>query len=356
MFKLFRKEHLFCSVPFRRMVVDSRHDLCQTGDAIMCCWLKTPPLGNILDQSVEEVWNGQNARGIRHTILDGSFKYCDRDACPYLQTVMYEVQKREKVKDKELKKAIRDNLTILPHGPREIICCYDRSCNLACPSCRTKVIVENDKREEILAIQSKLDNEALKEVHILTISGSGDPFGSPLYRHWLQTMNKGKMPHLRQIHLHTNAQLWTPKMWSTISKETQELVKSAEISIDAATPKTYSINRRGGSFEKLLKNLEFISTLRTNGPLRHLKLSMVVQSNNFREMHDFVHLGRRYNADVVYFGKIRNWGTFSEEEYKDRAIHLPDHPFYREFSDSIKKDIFRDPVVHMGNLSDILHS
>jgi MoaA/NifB/PqqE/SkfB family radical SAM enzyme len=351
MFKLFRKELLFCSVPFRRIVVHGRNALRPAGDAIMCCWLKTPPIGNIRDQSVEEVWNGQDAQEIRHTILDGSFKYCDRDACPYLQTVTYDVRKRGKVKDKELKKAIKSELTILPHGPREIICCYDKSCNLACPSCRTKVIVESENREEILAIQSKLEKEALKDVHVLTISGTGDPFGSPFYRQWLQTMNRWKMPHLSRILLHTNAQLWTPKMWDTIPREIQELVKRAEISIDAATAKTYSINRRGGSFENLLNNLEFISTLRTNGPLRYLKLSMVVQSNNFREMHDFIHLGKRYSADVVYFGKIRNWGTFPEEEYKDRAIHLPDHPFYREFIALIKKDIFRDPVVHMGNLS-----
>ena len=44
-------------------------------------------------------------------------------------------------------------------------------------------------------------------------------------------------------------------------------IKHAHISVDAAHPDTYAINRRGGSFAKLLENLEFISSLRRNGPL-----------------------------------------------------------------------------------------
>jgi len=161
------------------------------------------------------------------------------------------------------------------------------------------------------------------------------------------------MPHLEQITLCTNAQLWTRKMWSTIPKDIQVLVKSASISIDAATAKTYSINRRGGDFENLLENLEFIRELRTHGPLKHLMMSMVVQSNNYKEMRAFIHLGKRYNADVVWFSKIINWGSFSEYEYKDRAIHLPEHPCHSEFIDILNNEIFCDPIVYLGNLSEL---
>jgi MoaA/NifB/PqqE/SkfB family radical SAM enzyme len=358
-------KHLFCSTPFSRAMiyghrivrpagdVTGRNFFRPAGDVYMCCWLKTSAIGNIQHQSVEEVWNSQKAQEIRHSILDGSFKYCSRDGCPYLQTVSYEVQQREAVKDKELRDIIERELTILPYGPREILCGYDRSCNLSCPSCRTGVLVENDRREEILAIQSKLQNEALKDAHDLIISGEGDPFGSPFYRRWIQTMTRWNMPHLIKITLHTNAQLWTPEMWSTIPTEIQELVKSTIISIDAATEKTYSINRRGGDFENLLKNLEFISGLRTHGPLQHLKMSMVVQSNNFMEMIAFIDLGKRYNADVVSFSKIMNWGTFSEREYKDRAIHLPKHPRHSEYIDILNNETFNDPIVFLGNLSEI---
>lgn len=322
----------------------------------MCCssWLKTSPIGNIKHQSVDEVWNGKKAQEIRYSILDGSFKYCDHTLCPFLQTVSGEVQRREKVVDVELIKIIKNELTILPYGPREIDCSYDRSCNLSCPSCRSKMIVDSDNEHEILNIQSKLENEAMMDVQVLSISSSGDPFGSPFYRKWLQTMGRNKMPHLKHIRLHTNALLWTPTIWSAIPKEIRKVVTSTIISIDAGRPETYSVNRRGGSFERLLENLEFISLLRKHGPLEHVKISMVVQKNNFQEMPDFLQIGKHYNFDSVFFSQLVNWGTFSKEEYNDRAIHLPDHPRNLEFIDMLKNEIFDDPIANLGNLRGLL--
>ena len=351
-----KTKRLFCSNPFRRFYIEGRSPSRPAGDVFMCCraWLKTPPIGNIQHQSLDEVWNGENAQEIRRSILDGSFKYCSYTECPFLQTISCEVQRLETVKDKELQNIIKNKLVILPNGPREIICNYDSSCNLSCPSCRTDIIVENSNKHEILNIQSILENEALKDAHFLKISGTGDPFGSPFYRKWLQTLNKGKIPHLKQIQIHTNAQLWTQKMWSTIPKEIQELVKCVQISIDAASAETYSINRRGGSFERLLENLEFISRLRKRGPKINVMISMVVQNNNFMEMPDFILLGKRYNFDTVYFSKLAKWGSISEEEYIDRAIHLPDHPNHSKLIDMLKNKIFCEPIVHLGNLSGLI--
>jgi MoaA/NifB/PqqE/SkfB family radical SAM enzyme len=316
--------------------------------------LKTPPIGNIQHQSVDEIWNGEKAQEIRRSILDGSFKYCDRTRCPFLQTVSCEVQRVENVKDEELKTIIENQLTILPFGPREIDCSFDRSCNLSCPSCRAKVLIDSSHEYEIMNIQSRIEDQAMKDAHVLKISSSGDPFASPFYRKWLQTMNIIKMPNLKQILLHTNALLWTPEMWSTIPKATQEVVKSAIISIDAGRPVTYSINRQAGGFEKLLENLEFISILREQGPLKHVKISMVVQKNNFREMPDFLQIGKRFNFDSVFFSRLENWGTFSEEDYLDRAVHLPGHPLNPEFIDMLKNYISSDPTVHKGNLTALL--
>ncbi|MDH4206821.1 MAG: hypothetical protein OEV45_14970, partial [Desulfobacteraceae bacterium] len=189
--------------------------------------------------------------------------------------------------------------------------------------------------------------------HLLYITGSGDPFGSPFFRKWLKTMRREDMPLLKNLHLHTNGQLWTPKMWGTISRDVRQLVKSTEISIDAASSETYSINRRGGSFERLLENLEFVSTLRRNGPLERVTISMVVQENNFLEMPDFVRLGQRFDFDTVYFSQLVNWGTFSEKEFTNRAIHLPTHPRHSEFVDLLKDEILYEKLVYLGNLIEI---
>jgi Iron-sulfur cluster-binding domain len=342
---------LFCSRPFHWFEVSRGME---EGEVFVCCpsWLERP-IGNLNRQSVAEVWNGKVAQDIRRSILDGSFEYCNASRCPALQNLTDPVQKTQDVTDPELRRAIQERLTVVPWGPREVNCSYDRSCNLSCPSCRTGLIVESTRRDEILEIQRKLRDEALPEARLLYITGSGDPFGSPFFRKWLQTLRRSDAPRLEVIHLHTNALLWTERLWGTLSEDIRPLVKHADISIDAATPGTYAVNRRGGDFETLLRNLEFIATLRVDGPLEWLGINMVVQENNFAEMPDFVRLGRRFGVDTVHFHQLVNWGTFSDEEFRDRAVHLPDHPRHHEFLDLLGDGIFADPIVYMGNLAEL---
>ena len=214
---MLKKEQLFCSKPFSQVnVVNRRHFFRRdgkgmsrlfrpAGDVFMCCWLRSPPLGNILYQSLKSIWNGEIAQEIRHSILDGSFKYCDHTVCPFLQSISCSVQRLESVTDEELKNIIENNDTILPFGPREISCGFDRSCNLSCPTCRTEIIVEKANESEILNVQSRLEDEALRDAHVLSFSGSGDPLGSPYNRRWLQTMKRENMPCLEKIELNTNA-------------------------------------------------------------------------------------------------------------------------------------------------------
>ena len=346
---LLNTNRLFCTKPFKWFEVFSWQ---QIGVVHLCCagWLEMS-IGNLLHQSVDEIWNSLNAHKIRRSILDGSFKYCNRDLCPYLKTITGPVLRYKDIKDKELKEVIDEELTILPYGPKAINCSYDRSCNLYCPSCRDHIFIETQNKIQILKIQDKIHKEALKGVHLLYIAGTGDPFGSPYNRKWLQTMKRDDMPNLKEIFLQTNAQLWTKKLWNTIPKDIRKLVKTTEISIDAASPETYAINRRGGNFEKLIENLKFISKLRKHGPIKTMRISMIVQENNFLEMPEFVRLGKSLNVDTVFFNQLVNWGTYSDEEFESRAIHFPEHPRNSEFVDLLKDKIFKEPIVNLGNLT-----
>lgn len=342
---------LFCSKPFQWFEVFQGEEI---GEIYMCCpsWLETP-IGHLQRQSVEEIWNGEVARKIRRSVLDGSFSYCSLVRCPYLQSVTGPVQRVEDVTDEEMLQVIREELTVLPHGPRSINLSYDRSCNLACPSCRSEVIVETDRKREILAVQDRIRSDALRDARLLYITGSGDPFASPFFRSFLQTLKRAEVPELQEIFLHTNALLWTERMWNTIPEEIRALIRSTEISIDAASPATYSINRRGGNFERLLRNLDFIGGLRREDQLRSVRISMVVQENNFTEMADFVRLGQRFDLDSVFFTQLVNWGTYSEPEFRQRAVHLPEHPRHGEFIEALRDETFDGPIVHMGNLTTV---
>jgi MoaA/NifB/PqqE/SkfB family radical SAM enzyme len=346
------KARLFCSQPFTRYEILGGGG--ERGQVFPCCqsWL-TKSFGNMSNKPVADVWNSTDAQKIRRSILDGSFKYCRRDVCPYLQRVDGPVQRVEDVTDAQMLEVIEKNQVRLPFGPTDIICCFDQSCNLSCPTCRQRIIMETDHGDAIVDIQHRLEEEALADAKLLYITGSGDPFGSPFFRRWLQTMQRSKMPKLERIHLHTNALLWTPRIWASIPAETRELIRSATISIDAATPETYAENRRGGEFATLLERLAFIGELRVNGPLRYLEIHMTVQANNYKEMPQFAELGRRHNCDRVSFHQLLDWGTFSPEEFAARAIHLPAHPEHAEFLAMLVDRRMEDPIVYLSNLTDL---
>jgi hypothetical protein len=105
---------------------------------------------------------------------------------------------------------------------------------------------------------------------------------------------------------------------------------------------------------RLLANLDFVAGLRRERHLSYLKFSFVVQDNNFREMPDFVALGRRFAADVLCFSRLANWGTFSNGELVSRAAQEPAHPNHREFLAVLCHERMRDPRVFLGSLSELL--
>jgi hypothetical protein len=343
---------LFCAQPFTRFEVLGGGG--ERGDVFFCCqnWV-TKSIGNMQHHPVEEVWNSRVARDFRRSILDGSFRYCKAEVCPYLQRVDGPVQRVEEVRDERLLEIIRKELTLLPFGPSDVICCFDQSCNLSCPTCRTQVIMETAHGRAITQIQKRLEDEALKEARLLYITGSGDPFGSPFFRRWLQTMKRSSMPNLERIHLHTNGLLWTRRIWESIPEETRALVQAATISIDAATAETYAVNRRGGDFATLLDRLAFIARLRAGGPLGYLEIHMTVQANNYREMPEFVDLGRRHDCDRVTFHQLLDWGTFPAEEFAARAVQLPEHPEHGAFLDMLQNPRLEDPIVYLSNLTEL---
>lgn len=129
------------------------------------------------------------------------------------------------------------------------------------------------------------------------------------------------------------------------------MITGAEISIDAASPRSYALNRSPGRFDVLLRNFNFISGLRADKVLQWLRISMVVQENNFREMPDFIALGKRLQVDLIYFSQLVNWGTYTESEYLERAVHLPGHPRQAEFLNMLSVPILHDPIVDLGNLT-----
>jgi hypothetical protein len=77
-----------------------------------------------------------------------------------------------------------------------------------------------------------------------------------------------------------------------------------------------------------------------------LSFSFTYQLDNFREMKAFVEFCDEMRADFSIFERLQNI-AFTQEEYRRKAVHYPDHPLYGEFIEVIKDPAFRKQrVVH----------
>ena len=50
----------------------------------------------------------------------------------------------------------------------------------------------------------------------------------------------------------------------------------------------------------------------------------MVQRNNYREMVPFVQWGEELGVDEIFFTKILNWGTYTQEEFEQVSMMEPD--------------------------------
>jgi sulfatase maturation enzyme AslB (radical SAM superfamily) len=335
----------FCPRPFE--VVETRPN----GEVNTCCeaWMPAS-IGNIGCASAEQVWNSSRAQQIRQSVLDGDFRYCSRMLCPKIAG--RNLPQRTAVNDPRHVAIVQERRTILPYGPARVILSHDRSCNLSCPSCRRQlIVVDKAKQDELNHFAEKVVLPLLRNARLTKITGSGDPFGSNHFRHVLQRLNRREFPNLL-LEIQTNGQLLDRRAWDDL--ELEGMVESVWISIDAARPATYERLRRGGSFLRLMRNLEFVAGLRRGGRIRSFQLDAVVQAANLDELPEIVDLGLRLGVDRVSFQRIRNWGTFTAAEFAEHDVCSSGHPRFADLCAVLRDPRLARPYVDLGNLASIV--
>ncbi|MDE2578720.1 MAG: radical SAM protein [Hyphomicrobiales bacterium] len=323
----------FCFKPFEEI------ESSPSGLIYLCCpgWLPTPA-GDV-NSDIMKQWHGAKAKKIRDSIVDGSYKYCSPTHCPAIS-------------GRTLPSRDTPEAQALINGPlpapKTINLSHDRSCNLSCPSCRNDLILAGKaKQAKLDALIEKSFVPVLREVQNVWVTGSGDPFASNHFRRLIKRLTPEEFPNLK-INLITNAQLLDERAWKDLKLEGR--VENLTISADATQADTYAVLRREGDFERLKKNLAFIKTLRERGAVKNLTLAMVVQDLNFRQAPEFVRFAKSYGADTVALQMIRNWGTYSAEEFKRVFIASKEHPEFKDYLAMLAAPELREPGVDAGNL------
>jgi MoaA/NifB/PqqE/SkfB family radical SAM enzyme len=290
---------------------------------------------------------------MRESILDGSYSNCHRDWCPDIQEDR--LPRLEDVDPKCKPDVSRAKRTLHPI-PTSILLSYDPSCNLSCPSCRTeKITVPRGSREYSVGLDFTrrilADLFAHPQVPIeLHLSGTGDPFASPVFMRLLESLDSNKLPNL-SIRLKTNGILLSNRTFARI-KKSRRSIRAIMISIDAATAETYRVVRRGGDWARLLESVEFIVDQKKTFGFE-LIASFVVQQRNYRETADFARLFTGLGFDQIQYLLVDNFGAWgSEENYRAQCIWRTSHPEFAAFLDVLKDPILAHPAVRAGGLTE----
>ena len=139
----------FCDRPFT--TIEPQHE----GRVFLCCptWLPKT-IGNLLEQDFDEIWNSELSQKIRKSILNGTFEYCDQHQCPLIaRDELHDINNFHKPPwDSLCNQYIQNNETEIEF-PTFFNFCYDISCNLQCPRCRTRNYNYTEGYEYELIIQ-----------------------------------------------------------------------------------------------------------------------------------------------------------------------------------------------------------
>lgn len=310
------------------------------GNVMACCSALTLSLGNCKFTSIEEILAGIQAQVVNLSVNNRTYSFCG-EMCFWFREKAYCLSDEE-----EISKNVRrhDKLHTIPEFNVQLG--YDRSCNLACPSCRTHRITKPEDEPEIVEmIHTEVKNMCLKKPRNMRI-GNGELFFSKYYKDIIFNCYESK-----KIALISNGILFNEENWSKLELRYEKI--ALEVSMDATKANTYQ-KLRGGNFDILLRNMDFAGQLRRENRLEKLSISFVIQVENFREMVAFVEYGNRIHADYIHFMKLNSWGHIPTEEFVKMDVYDSRNPNHAEFVEILHNPVFMNPNVHVDNINNFL--
>lgn len=244
-------------------------------------------------------------------------------------------------------------------SPKNIVLSHDNSCNISCPTCRTRTIIAsktlNAKHDRLIPLVLGL----IKDAEHIVCSGSGDPFASRHFRRLISAIGGKEIDNFPlverrpdfRINLMTNGLQFTRHTYRQLGL--RGLVGDIALSMDACEKESFELIRRGSKWDELVEALEFLGTIRHENKYMKMVSYFTVQRDNFRHMEDFVEFCRKYRFDSIQLNMPQNWGSLTPSQFEAIDVGSPANPHHIEFLDILSSDTFADPYVALGNAADL---
>ena len=306
-------QHAICTFPFESAQISMQ------GDVYVCCppWCNSFSFGNIFKQSFDEIWNGEKAKEFRRQFINENYNICSLDLC---------------VKD--------CSHNIIPSEtapkPKTFIFCYDSMCNVKCIFCRSC-----HQKQDLTYFDENMDSIIscmLENAENVVLSGVGEAIASLHSRKLIMRIAE-TFPNVK-FSLISNGVLCDRKNLEELGIINRLL--SVTISMHAVKKQTYDKLVIGGNFERVMKNLEFLSELKKTGGLDRFILNFVVNAYNYNEMVSYIKMAEKLGATVGFLELLKL--ETNEEVFDKLNIFDEKHPEYNNFVKVLKNPVFRSDI------------
>lgn len=291
----------FCEFPFNRMRVTSE------GNVAMCCFMRPDPLkneseayiGNLLNQSFDDVWFGEIAESIRNDTLEGKLHAkCKTPGCPF-QALSPPYHKKQVVYNEQPNFLEID----LPNTHCNVGGLHpDPIKSPACIMCERSSPYFRPEEDHLFEVLDKIKHIVpnLKQIHI---QGIAEPFYESrqfgyLLFDILDALNFDKYSHQITISVTTNGTLLKQAVRQEYLNRVPHSITN--FSIDASTPETFKTIRIFDCFDKVLENLYAFSKERVR-TRQFLRIHNNINILNVREVIGMVHIAHKANVEYVEF-------------------------------------------------------
>ena len=291
----------FCEYPWTRCRLTSE------GNVAMCCFMRPDQLkaeseayiGNVLNNSFDEIWFGDVAEAIRRDTLAGKLHIkCQTPGCPFRGAKLpYPKQQ----------------ITYNEHPNFLEIDLPNTHCNVgglhpdpekspACIMCERSSPFFRPEKDCLFQVLDKIKYIVpnLKQIHI---QGIAEPFYESrqfgyLLFDILDALDFDKYSNQITISVTTNGTLLKHSVRQEYLSRVPHSITN--FSIDAATPETFKAIRIFNCFDKVLENLYAFSEERVR-VRQFLRIHNNINTMNLHEVLGMVHIAHKANVEYVEF-------------------------------------------------------
>lgn len=284
-----RKDEVECHAPFNSMRFN------HSGNVLACCYNRGNILGKFPDQSIHDIWFGQNNKELQNAIAQKNFSLgcqsCEKNiACNNREisgAAQYDYLKNFK--------QFRDYPTMFDFE-------LGSTCNFECIMCSgeysTAIRVNREKKKPYYS-----PYEENPEVFVNQLT--------PFLPHLKEMRFIGGEPFLMKVHygiwdkvieINPNIVLNVLTNGSILNKRVQNMLEKGNfkisISIDSLVKETYEKIRINGDFNQVMNNIAFFSDLMQKRG-HTMNFNLCVMRQNWEEIPDYFRYCNEHKIQVV---------------------------------------------------------